>query len=197
MGEPLGNQFAALWQEVAWLHMKWAAYVELFAEPERVEVLNQAAPGLFYIIREALWEQTLLHIARLTDRPDSGGGKVNLTIQSLPGLVEDTGIKALVKSALDKTKFCRDWRNRHIAHRDLNLLLNGSARPLETASGNQVYDALKAIQDVLSEVSLRYMDSSLVFPSNLGSVGNAISLLRLLHDGQRARAGKTPGEYPF
>jgi|HubBroStandDraft_6_1064221.scaffolds.fasta_scaffold1662718_1 hypothetical protein len=58
MGEPLGNQFAALSQEVAWLHMKWAAYVELFTKSERVEVLNQSAPGLFYIIREALWEQT-------------------------------------------------------------------------------------------------------------------------------------------
>lgn len=201
MGEALGTQFAALWPDVVWLHMKWAAYVELFTKPERVEVLNQAAPGLFYIIREALWEQTLLHIARLTDKSESVGKKKNLTIQNLPGLVSDPAIKAalekLVGIAVEKAKFCCDWRHRHIAHRDLDLLLNGSARPLETASGDQVDDVLKAIQDVLIEVSLRYTGSSLDFPSNLGSVGNAPSLLRLLHHGLIARKLNLLEKLPF
>lgn len=30
MGDDLGTQFAALWQEVVRLHMKWGEYVELF-----------------------------------------------------------------------------------------------------------------------------------------------------------------------
>ena len=45
MGEALGTQFDLLWQEVAWLHMKWGEYVELFgSKPTRVELLNQTAP---------------------------------------------------------------------------------------------------------------------------------------------------------
>jgi hypothetical protein len=44
------------------------------------------------IILEALWEQTLLHIAGLTDRPKSLG-KENLTILNLPELVNDHEMK--------------------------------------------------------------------------------------------------------
>ena len=143
----------------------------------------------------------LLHIARLTDPPASGKSKENLTILNLPGLVEEPGKKAaldkLANTAKSKTEFCRDWRNRHIAHRDLNLLMNRSAKPLEIASGSQVREALDAIEAVLNEVHLHYMDGWLVFSRNVGGAGNALSLLRLLHDGLRARAGKAPGECPF
>lgn len=201
MGEALGTQFTALWLEVDFLSATWGEYVELFTEPKQVEALNQTAPALFHIIRHALWEQMLLHIARLTDPPTSGKSKENLTILNLPGLVEDLGKKAkldeLVSTAKSKTEFCRDWRNRHIAHRDLDLLMNGSAEPLKTASGVQVREGLDAIEGVLNEVHLHYMGGSLIFSRNVGGAGNALSLLRLLHDGLRAREGKAPGEYPF
>ena len=89
MGDTLGCQFHALWQEVAWLYSKWAEYLELFGtSPFRVELLNSAAPGFFRIVQDTLWEDTILHIARLTDRPESFG-KANLTIRRLPGLVDD------------------------------------------------------------------------------------------------------------
>jgi hypothetical protein len=48
MGEPLGTQFAELWQEVARFHMKWLEYVELFGTKEsRFDLMNQAAPCSF------------------------------------------------------------------------------------------------------------------------------------------------------
>ncbi|WGJ14464.1 hypothetical protein QEV83_17840 [Methylocapsa sp. D3K7] len=198
MGEELGTQFYALWLEVDWLHATWGEYVHLFSEPKSVEILNQTAPALFRIFHAALWEQTLLRIARLTDPPKAMKNR-NLTIQNLPELVDPTikgAVQELVDAALNKCKFCRDWRNRQIAHSDLNLLMNGSAKPLEVASGIRVQDALGAIASVLNEPHLHYMDSWLVFSGNVGGAGNALSLLRLLHDGLRARAGKTLGEYP-
>jgi hypothetical protein len=91
MGEALGTQFVALWSEVEGLHVMWGEYVELFTQPDSVDVLNQTAPGLFRIIQVVLWEYTLLQIARLTDPPDSGKDKENLTILNLPGLVEYPG----------------------------------------------------------------------------------------------------------
>jgi hypothetical protein len=195
MGEALGTQFTALWLEVAVLNATWGEYVELFTEPDSVKVLNQTAPGLFRIIQVFLWEQMLLRIARLTDPTASGKGKENLTILNLPGLVEypgDLGKKAdfdeLVNTAMSKTEFCRDWRKRHIAHRDLGLLMNESAKPLEEANGIKVGDALSAIEDVLIEMSWHYMGDNLFFPQNVGGAGNALSLLQLLQDGLRARA---------
>ena len=45
MGTPLGEQFSALWQELAWLYLKWGEYNELFGtKPSRVRLLNNAAP---------------------------------------------------------------------------------------------------------------------------------------------------------
>jgi HEPN superfamily AbiU2-like protein len=87
MGEPLGTQFAALLQEVARLQMAWGEFIELFGDEPRVNVLNRAAPAMFHIIGHALWQLTLLDIARLTDPPKSAGKK-NLTIQNLPELVK-------------------------------------------------------------------------------------------------------------
>ena len=75
MGEALGTQFTALWLEVDFLSAAWGEYVELFTEPKQVEVLNQTAPALFRIIQHALWEQMLLHIARLTDHPLQVGAR--------------------------------------------------------------------------------------------------------------------------
>ena len=133
----------------------------------------------------------LLRIARLTDPPASGKGKENLTILNLPSLVEDRGEKAkldeLVNTAMSKTEFCRDWRKRHIAHRDLGLLMNKSAKPLGEANGIKVRDALSAIENVLIEVSWHYMGDNLFFSRNVGGAGNALSLLRLLQDGLRER----------
>ncbi|MGZ8401653.1 MAG: AbiU2 domain-containing protein [Methyloceanibacter sp.] len=94
MGEALGTQFAALWQEVAHLHMSWSEYVELFGtKPSRIDLLNSAAPRFFRILQDALWDETLLHIARLTDSPESGKGKSNLTIRNLPELVDEPAAK--------------------------------------------------------------------------------------------------------
>ena len=60
-GEPLGALFSALWQEVAVLHFHWKEYVELFGtKPERIALLNRAAPHFFRMLQDELWESTLL-----------------------------------------------------------------------------------------------------------------------------------------
>lgn len=89
MGEPLGSLFYALWQEVAWVRVKWQEYIELFGKkPSRVDLLNKSAPLFFRIVQNVLWYDILMHIARLTDPPKSKG-KPNLTIRRLPELVRN------------------------------------------------------------------------------------------------------------
>jgi hypothetical protein len=72
MGEQLGIQYSALWHEVAVIHLNWKEYVELFGtKPQRVEMLNQAAPMFFHMIQNEGWEACLLALARITDSPKS------------------------------------------------------------------------------------------------------------------------------
>jgi AbiU2 len=191
MGEPLGTLFSALWQEVAVLHFHWQEYVELFGtKPERIDLLNRAAPHFFRMLQDELWESSLLSLARLTDQSNSQGkqGRSNLTIQALPTLVADTKLKdevtKLVAEAIKLTEFCRDWRNRRIAHRDLKLALEQPTMPLAAGSRAQVTDALKAIANVLNALELHYCDSTTRYDLG-GPLGGATSLLYVLDDGLR------------
>ena len=136
LGDNLGSLFHELWNEVAWLYTKWEEYVELFGKtPSRIDLLNQSAPMFFRIVQDSLWENVLLHIARLTDPPKSSGKK-NLSIQCLSILVDEEikeTISKQITNAKEKTNFCRDWRNRHIAHRDLKLAMGEQVEPLKPA----------------------------------------------------------------
>ena len=54
MGFDLGQVFHHLMQEVAFLHLKWNEYRNLFdVSPEQMALLNRAAPGFFWLIEDA------------------------------------------------------------------------------------------------------------------------------------------------
>ncbi|MGZ8401654.1 MAG: AbiU2 domain-containing protein [Methyloceanibacter sp.] len=91
----------------------------------------------------------------------------------------------MVEIAVKETEFCRDWRNRHIAHRDLDLAITDTAQPLKAASRKQVKDALFSIVNVLNALEAHYMSSTTYFKLGVGA-GGAVSLIYILDDGIRA-----------
>ncbi len=188
LGDELGNLYHELWNEVAELHLKWGEYVELFGtSPSRIELLNNSASLFFRTIQGSLWESTLLHITRLTDASRSFN-KDNLSIQRLTDLVDDEIKETVIKQiaiAIEKSSFCRDWRNRRIAHKDLELVVDSQAKPLKPASRAKVKDAIKSIATVLNTISEYYMDSTIAFDLIKGSYG-AVNLLYVLDDGLKA-----------
>ena len=193
MGDALGSQFSALWQEVVLVHMVWSEFVELYGtKPSRVEILNASASNFFYMAQQVLWESTMLHICRLTD-PSLVAGKTNLTVQNLYSLIPDAKLKAevlqLVDAAILRSDFCRDWRNRHIAHRDLDLALGKSATPLATGTVKDTTSAIKALAEVLNAVESHYMDSQTAYDFAKPHNG-AIALLYALDDGLKAKRGR-------
>ena len=194
MGDGLGLQFNELWQDVARLHVKWHEFVELFGtKSTRVDLLNQAAPTFFRIVQDTLWEDIVLHIARLTDPPKSNSRTANLSIRNLPDLVSGDDVKAkveeLVRVIKDKSEFCRDWRNRRIAHTDLALAIDDSAPRLLAASRLHVREALTAIVEALNEVARAHGDSSTHFDMPVGA-GGALSLLYVIRDGLNAATAR-------
>jgi hypothetical protein len=127
--------------------------------------------------------------------PDSPGKQApaNLTIQALPALVTDAKLKEtlskLVVEAVKQTEFCRDWRNRHIAHRDLKLALEQHTEPLAEGSRADVKAALKALAYVLNALDGHYFQSETRFDLG-GPLGGAVSLLHALDDGLRAQEAR-------
>lgn len=167
MGEPLGELYSALWQHLTFLYNKWGDYAALFGtNPERIELLNKTGAGFFRIVQDCLWDDSLLHLARITDS-SSTGKKHNLTIRRISELVNDAKqkaeLEAFVDTAVKATEFARDWRNRRIAHRDLQLALDLPTEPLAAASRQHVSNALSSIANVLNYLSNTYMGSTTMF----------------------------------
>lgn len=186
MGEDLGARYHALWQEIALLHAKWREYVELYGtKPARIDLLNRSAPRFFRLVQDTLWEETLLSIARLTDPAESIKQR-NLTIRALPSLVRDTMLQKQIEEKVDKAlkaaRFCRDARNRRLAHRDLGLALNPTITPLQPTNRALVIDSLKALSCVLNCLSRHYYNSETLFDYH-DSSGGALSLIYVLDDG--------------
>ena len=187
MGEPLGSLFTALWHELVWLHVKWAEYIMLFgASPERVDLLNRAAPNFFGIVQGVLLDNILLHVARITDSKESAG-KRNLTVRALLAHVDskiERRIDSLIEVARQQVEFCRGLRNRRLAHSDLALALNyAAALPLPSFSRAQVRDALQAIANVLNAVEEHYGCSPTGFEHTFPSLGGAEALLEIVETG--------------
>ena len=189
LGRDLGRIHHLLVNECSWLHWKWGEYVTLFgSRPERIDLLNQAAGAFFRIVQDSLWEDVLLHISRLTDPPKSAG-KDNLTLQRLPQLVAPEAraeVQRLLSECLAKSEFARDWRKRHIAHRDLHLALDERSVPLAEASRLAVGDALESIAKLLNVVESYYLKSEVAYELT-SPLENAESLLYVLRDGIDAR----------
>lgn len=188
MGQALGEQFSALWQELAGLHSRWGEFEEMYGtKKSRIDLLNESAPAFFRFAQDALWEQTLLHLSRLTDPPYSVGNakKTNLTLRNLPDLIDDANLKAqllaLVDDAVAKAKFCKDWRDRLLAHRDLGLALGQPSAEIPAAELKNVSDALEAMTKVMNAVEKHYKDSSTLYKAGAVNGGASAVIYRLAH----------------
>jgi hypothetical protein len=162
LGAEFGSLFYLLYNEITWLTFRWIEFVELYGEKEsRLELMNKSAPFLFFTIQKVLWENLPLGITRITDPPKSRGKK-NLTLTALPSFLLDNKFKKEVESELKQLDieigFCRDWRNRWIAHIDYELATNNeSAKPLETGTRKKLRSVIERIHSIYNMVELEYL----------------------------------------
>ncbi|EAQ37535.1 hypothetical protein NB311A_04469 [Nitrobacter sp. Nb-311A] len=188
MGDKLGPQFHELRQEVIYLNRKWMEYITLFGtKPTRVQLMNATAPVFFRTVQDVFYDDMLLHIARLTD-PSQMGKFSNLTFQNLSDLINDEKLKAkvdpLLKSALEQSEFCRDWRNKLVAHRDLDVAINGTADQINGGTREQVNKIIATLSEILNAIELHLTEGSTHYTFD-GHTGGAKDLLFFLDDGKR------------
>jgi len=186
LGGELGRVYNLLWYEYAWLQVKWGEYRELFGtSEERVRLLDSAAGFFFRTIHGVLWEDTLLHLCRLTDRD-----KRTVSIMALPALCPSQPLRRqvsdLVKKAEVATKFARTPRNVLIAHSSLKAALSQTAKPLGLGSRKEIEAALYAIHRVLNHIHLTLLEGELAWARPVPPSGS-IALLSLLRDGLDAQ----------
>jgi len=183
MGADLGQLYHELQNEVVWVHRKWHEFKELYGKKsERIDLLNKIAPHFFWLLQKVLIDDVLLHLARLSDPPQSVN-RDNLTIRRLAALVPDADLKnrveELIQEALTKCKFARDRRNRRLAHSDLQTSRNEHPAPLLNASRQDVEWALESMRDLLNCLELYFCQSEVSYQLVIAP-GGADSLLSCL-----------------
>lgn len=181
-GRRLGPVYSALCSDVLWLHLKWLEYRDLYGtSPERVEFLNDTAPGFFALLQDVLWDDVLLHIARLTDPADQGPNR-NLTLLSLGPVVPDADLRGRVENLVNQcvaaSDFARLHRNKRLAHQDKRHALDRSAS-LSLGSREQVEAALALFARSLNEVSESIAGSVMVYRELDGTAEARLLLNRL------------------
>jgi hypothetical protein len=188
-GPTLGPLYHALYNEVAWIYAKWLEYQKLFAKSEkRIDLLNDKAGFFFRVVQDTLWEDVLLGIARLTDPPKQGRFK-NLTLLRLPAVVRDSSLASKVQTLADVAKersaFAREWRNKHIAHRDLALSMDAKAERLPGVSRQQVEASLGSFAAILNALEEHYAQAEVAFDDFLAD-GDGDALVYWLQSAQRS-----------
>ena len=187
MGAELGQLYYELYNELAWLHVKWRQFRELFGKnPEQIELLNRGAPLFFGFLQMTLFDDVLLHLARLTDPPISMGHE-NLTLRRLAREIEDQAlqdqVESLVQDTLRSCEFARDWRNRRLAHAD--LLAARHPQLLAPASRQSVEEALAATREVMNCVEQHYNGVKVGYQDTIAP-GGADLLVHYLRMGLQA-----------
>ena len=183
----LADLHSQLGQDLTWLHLNWQEFKRLFAvSAKHVALLNATAPRFLARYEQAVWHDTLLHLCRLTDPPQSVG-RDNLTIRRLIPLVTDSTLAARVKleveEAVRNTEFARDWRNRRLAHRNLAQALEPELYPLALASRAHVEAALASLCKVMNSVELHYKNSTTSYEHVIVYDSGADALLYYLSSG--------------
>ena len=190
MPMPLGEIHHRLYDELAWLYIKWADFHRLYATgQERVDLLNKAAPAFFSQLQRMMWEDVLLHLCRITDPPKSGRHD-HLTIMRSPDEIPDLALRAevqqLVDDAKEKTRFARDWRNRYLAHLELPAFQGQMSMPLPSASRKDVEAALSAVCRVMNRIERSYLKETVLYEHSIEALGGVNVLVARLTKGIKA-----------
>jgi len=200
MGVRCGELYSDLYKEILWLHVVWRQYRVLFGtSAARIELENKTAGFFFVLLNDTLWDSVLLHICRLTDPPVVGrrSKKQTLTLLRLAGEIPEPAVSKRVRSLVGRAKtaatFARDWRDRRIAHRNLELVQSLSAPPLKPGSRSNVEGVLALFRDILSAMEHHYLNHEQV-TFDYASPGNdaeallyQLRLARMIQDERDAR----------
>lgn len=191
--------FQGLYEDLVSLHGKWQFYLDLFNDPETVELLNAVAMGSFQMIEESLRSDMTMSICRLTD-PAQSCGKDNLSVNVLVDKLRHIPeLATLSQKFHDSCKPVRDYRNKRVGHNDLRAALKPRADPLPNVTRVDIEDILASGAKLINHVYHFYVNGELSFkPFGFGGGGKDLvhwlkdAWERDQEDRRRPSGGETP-----
>lgn len=155
----IAELFEELRTEITWLHGRWIIYRQLFGKSKaRIDLLNECASNFFYIVHDVLLGEIKVSLTKLTE-PD----KKSLSLEQLQRRVEARGGKQLIstlRKLLDELHGkCQPfiaWRNKRLAHLDLNTALRVDSNSLPDISRQMIEDAMHLMREYMNTIERHY-----------------------------------------
>ena len=178
--------YNALYPQVLQLHIRWAQFRFLFTvSDERMTVLMNVAPGFFTIIKDVLRDDAIIALSRLTDK-SSTSNKYNLSITTLVELAEISDHSELAISArklldqlVKRVENIRSWRDKWIAHTDLEQALSKQPLPNKKIQRRDIDEALRLIRELMNLFANHLSQPSVAYDLPI-ITGDADVLARIL-----------------
>lgn len=190
MGSELGPAYCFLQRDLMVVIASWKLCGQLYTA-EHIRLFDETAGTFFGLLQRILLDDTILGLARLVDRAETGE-KQNLTLQRLPSLLRDhpelqSAVAADVAAAKSGCQAAVDWRNRRIAHRDLDVALSIAQAPLAEIPFKDIDKALETIAGILNRLEAHFNSGATVMYDGLEMGGGGVeSLVFFLERGLEA-----------
>jgi hypothetical protein len=196
--EEIENLYLTLWQAVVWLHRVWNQYCHLFrTSPEELDLLNQAAAGFFRVCHDALLDDVVLSLCRLTD-PPANRHQTNLSLQRIADEVRAWGNTALTAAvdrhaaeAKARCEVLRKHRDKRIAHADFQVAVYKS--PLGNITEKMIEEALESVRNFTNAIGEHVQGAPTDFQTPGALLGEGDDLIYRLKEAKAYRMHQMEG----
>ena len=205
MPESIKDIFNELKNQVTWVHTKWENYRQVFGTSEkRLRLLDECAHAFFLIIHNALIDDVLMSLSKLTD-PAGKKTKKHLSFEKLQKRVKkncDHELASELQARLDdlkkKSGVIRTHRDKRLAHLDSEVAMKQGLN-LNKISVKMVEEALALAGEYMNAIEGHYYPTEFLYEGGISSPrGDGNDLVAILKDGLRfkelLKAGKIPLE---
>jgi len=191
MSAKIEAYFKGTQRQVIRPHARWNQFLELFTVSDsQMELLSNTAPGFFGIVRDVLGDDAFITLSRLTDK-SATSGQQNLSLVALVELIEsDVGgplgqrTRSILNELLDKVAGIRQWRNKVLAHVDLDRALQYDPPPLARVQRGDIDEAFRLVRELLNEVAVHIGEAPTLYEAVVVT-GDAPALIRALQNRKR------------
>jgi hypothetical protein len=140
--EAIRESCLRLCEDVAMLHLKWSYYLELFGSRENTALCSDTARAFFQILEEALRNDIILAICRLSDPSRMLGGD-NLSFAAVVAECRDIPrLEDLLMAFQAACGPARRYRNRRLGHNDPDAIIQPHQNPLHDVDRPEIDEML-------------------------------------------------------
>lgn len=182
--------YISLAKYLVYLNLKWSFYSELFGTENNSILLAYTAKRFFITIEQVLRYDMTLAICHLSEpseytNKESGKTVTSLSLETLINkcaLTKD--LQDLQKEFKKKSEPFSKLRNKLVAHRDLDVVLNPEANILPRINKEKVDGVIHLAERILLTISAQYGNTEEILFSVPKVVGGASDLIYWLGEGR-------------